>query len=83
MGSPFTPERKQDAALRWLVAYLADGQPRPASDVLEAGMAAGHAKRTLQTAAHQVCTIAPIFHGAGARGVQSWQWQLAPTRLHL
>jgi hypothetical protein len=83
VGSPFDGTRKIDAAKRWLVAYLADGQPRPASDVLAAGLAAGHTKRTLQLVSHQVCTIAPIFHGMGASGVKEWQWQLSPASAHL
>jgi hypothetical protein len=82
MGSPFDGMRKIDAARRWLSQYLADGQPRPASDVLTAGLAAGHAKRTLQLAAHQVCTIAPMYHGAGASGVKGWHWQLSPASQH-
>ncbi len=77
MGSPF--ERKSDAARRWLCQYLADGAPRPARDVLAAGLAAGHARRTLQLAAHQVCTIAPTY---SEQGVKAWQWQLSPASLH-
>ncbi len=74
----FTPSRHQigkiEAARRWLCTYLADGNARNASDVIVAGLAAGHKKRTLQLAAQQVCTIAPSRSSQG--GITAWAWQL-------
>lgn len=79
MGLPPFPG-KTEQARRWLRAYLADGQVRPAQEVIVAGMAAGHTKRTLQRAARQVALVAPTYD---ERGVACWQWSLSPASSRL
>lgn len=55
MAVPFdgSQERKTKAAMAWLRAELAAG-PQPAGEMQRRGREAGHAERTLQTAAQRL-----------------------------
>ncbi|HEY7351040.1 MAG TPA: hypothetical protein VH599_22215 [Ktedonobacterales bacterium] len=72
---PFEGERKLKAALEWLKAELADGQPHLAGGLLITGAELGHAERTLQRASSLLkVQRQPTYSTRGA--IEGWLWTL-------
>ena len=53
LGRGGRPPTERDAAEQWLVGVLSDG-PRPAGEILAAGVAAGHSQKTIRRAADRL-----------------------------
>lgn len=68
-----TPETPRDRAGEWLQEYLADG-PKPAQQVQDAGLAAGHKLATLRRAAKDYGIEITKVGTVG--GETNWQWSL-------
>ncbi len=79
----FTPEkeRKLKAAMEWLQAALADGQPHLSSGLKIKGREAGHAERTVQRAALLLqVKQTPVYTPQGRHAGVLWELPVPSRR---